>query len=488
MTALHCRTILLAALVLGSSPFVHADGYAPPGLYEVRYLTLDNGLDVVLKRRTHAHNAAVRLVVDVGHRHFPCHKRETAHFLEHLLFTGTSKHSEAELDRLIEDHGGSWNAATDESRTEYQIDIFDRHLALAIDTLYEIITDTTITPEKVKLTREIIHQELGGKASRLRRWLYERGVGKSAAMKSQRALLPGTGVVCPGLDTPEGIDEADIKHAYQTHYVPNNMALIVVGSLEEDHVLSHIRRTFGHMGRGAIDRQPPATPPYPSESTEVTGTLSPLLGAGGNIAIAYRTDGLYSPDFYVLWVLRVYLDRVLYEKIRVAEGLSYSPEALYFFDMDYGIFIAGADAELDRLDKVRIMLKAELEKLRHGPLNAADIETTKQRILLARVQGYESNAEVANYYVSNVHELRTHGNLLDLETEIANVQATDIQRVVRKYLRKELQVTIRSTPTLTYTQFYVALGIIVVALFVVGGYFYRRVVRQYQRASTSRKI
>ena len=74
-------------------------------LYNVDYFKLENGFDVVLKKRTHAHNVAVRLVVNVGQRNFPCHKRETPHFLEHLLFMGTSKHTEAELKSLIEDHG-----------------------------------------------------------------------------------------------------------------------------------------------------------------------------------------------------------------------------------------------------------------------------------------------------------------------------------------------------------------------------------------------
>src|SRR5262249_23223501 len=137
--------ILLVALA-GLTVDVSASEYDPPGLYDVDYFQLENGLDIVLKKRTHARNVAVRLVVNVGLRSFPCDKRETPHFLEHFLFMGTSKHSEAELSRLIQDHGGGWNGATSGTETVYQIDIFDKYLSLAIDTLYEMITDTIITP------------------------------------------------------------------------------------------------------------------------------------------------------------------------------------------------------------------------------------------------------------------------------------------------------------------------------------------------------
>src|SRR4030095_4312444 len=103
--------ILLAA-VLGFTVNVPASEYDPPGLYDVDYFKLSNGFDVVLKKRTQAHSVSVRLVVNVGLRNFPCDKRETPHFLEHLLFMGTSKRSESELQRLIQDHGGAWNGYT----------------------------------------------------------------------------------------------------------------------------------------------------------------------------------------------------------------------------------------------------------------------------------------------------------------------------------------------------------------------------------------
>ena len=143
---------------------------------------------------------------------------------------GTSKHSEAELKRLIEDHGGSWNGFTAEPDTGYKVDIDDQHSPLAINTLYEIITDTIITPEKIESAREVIYRERGGKYSWLTRWFYQNGIFKDAPTKGLEALLPGTGVHCPGVVTPGGIGESDVKEAYKNYYVPANMALVVVGN------------------------------------------------------------------------------------------------------------------------------------------------------------------------------------------------------------------------------------------------------------------
>lgn len=458
----------------------HAGQYVPPGLYDVRFSTLANGLHVILKKRTHAHNIAIRLIVEVGHRHFDCDKRETAHFLEHLLFTGTSRHSETELDRLIEDHGGSWNASTDQVSTHYQIDIFDRHQSLAIDTLYEIITDTAITLEKIELTRDIIHRELGGEASALRRWLYERGIGKSATTKAYETLLPGQAVVCPALDSPDGVTEAGIRQAYSHYYVPDKMSLIVVGNFDEPSLLNQIKQTFGRLPRSGAPHEPLIAPPYPDRAAELTGTLSPLLDSSATVAFAYRTEGKNSVDLHALWVLYIHLNRVLYERIRVGAGLSYNPQAAYLWETDYGVFAASADTEIDQIETVKVMLQEELDTLRRVPPSNEDIESAKRRILLARVQGFESNADVAGYYVSHLHELTKSGRLIDHEAIIAALTPLDVHAVAAKYLRKDRQVVIRSTPTLTYTQFYTLLAVIVTALLGVGIYGYWRILKRRQ--------
>jgi predicted Zn-dependent peptidase len=85
---------------------------------------------------------------------------------------------------------------------------------LAINALHEIMSDTLITPEKIESARAVIHRERSGKHSWVTRWLYQNGLFKDAATKGSELLLPGTGVHCPGLITPDGITEADVKEAY----------------------------------------------------------------------------------------------------------------------------------------------------------------------------------------------------------------------------------------------------------------------------------
>ena len=237
--------LLLAAMFL--SQIAIASQYSPPGLYEVDHLKLDNGLDVIFKQRSGAHTLSVRLWVGVGMQDFECEHQETPHFLEHLLFTGTSRYSEAELEHLVADHGGSWNAYTGNEETVYEMNIYSRFPDLAINVLYEILTDSIISEENVETSREIIYREVGGKPSKVRQWFRLRGFGVNGTEKAVMKLLPGVDYVCEGLRTADHITRQDILDTYSRYYVPENMALIVVGDFEHEPMLEMIRNTFGRI-------------------------------------------------------------------------------------------------------------------------------------------------------------------------------------------------------------------------------------------------
>jgi predicted Zn-dependent peptidase len=469
---------LVLAVLLGCPTVQQAVAaeYDPSSIYDVERFRLRNDFDVILKRRTHAHNVAVRLVVGVGFRHFPCEMKETPHFLEHLLFMGTSKHSEATLARRIQDHGGAWNGFTGPSETFYQIDVYDKHLPLAIDTLHEMMTDTVITPQTIESARAIIHRERSGVQSKLFRWLYANGISKPADAKAAELLVPG--VVCPGLVTPDGIGEADVRETYKNYYVPSNMTLIVVGNFDRDALASQLRSTFGKMEPRAGNGIKLVTPPYLKIGTaEVTGTLSPLLGSDGYVGVVYRTDGSDSPDYYALTVLGRYLKRVLYEKIRVEKALSYSPSSGYYGFKDYGAFIVVVDVNLDKVKLVKALIEEEIANLREGRIKAEDVQAAERSILMGFAQSYESNSSLAGLYVQVLDQLKASPKT----SSRASATPADLQRVAKKHLREESRVVIRSTPTLTYTQFYVGLGLSLVAVPGTGFYLLRRFIKRRRK-------
>jgi len=463
---------ILMSFVLLASPSAASSEYSPPGLYEVDHRTLANGMDVIFKQRPGAHTLSVRLWVGVGMQDYECELQETPHFLEHLLFTGTSRYSEAELEHLVADHGGSWNAYTGNEETVYEMDIYSRFPDVAINTLYEILTDSVISEENVETSRDIIHREVGGKPSIIRQWFRLRGFGVNGTEKAVMKLLPGVDYVCEGLRTADDISRQDILDTYDRYYVPDNMALIVVGDFEYESMLELISQSFGRIPSTPAPKRRLPDPGIPLDYEPETGTLSPLLSNDAVIGILYGIPGFWSDDIFPLMLIEQYLDFRIGEEIRIKRGLSYSPGVWRETLSKFGLFSIYADVDLDDIDEAMAIIKAEMTGLVEQSMDAELLEKSKLKILLQNVQGYESNSQFANYYASDYVYFKEKGYYEDIEARIEAVTPGDIARVARKYLALDKGIEIYEIPTLTSTQFYILMSVLIILLLVMVLYIY----------------
>ena len=133
---------------------------------------------------------SIRVVVDVGQLDFDCENRELPHLAEHLMFSGTSTHTESELDDLIESLGGSWNAVTNPWNTTYELDIHHDYVYDGLAVLHEMFTDTQLTDETVQIAKDVIDLEAGGAPGPVQQYLYRNGIMLGSADKAYREFLP----------------------------------------------------------------------------------------------------------------------------------------------------------------------------------------------------------------------------------------------------------------------------------------------------------
>jgi predicted Zn-dependent peptidase len=453
---------------------VIAGKYTPEGIYDVRKHKLDNGLEVYLKERHEAKTAAIRLVVNYGADDNECGKTETAHYLEHLLFTGTSKHTEMELDDLIEDNGGSWNAYTAAETTTYEINIYSPYTELALNTLHEILTDSTISEENVQTTLDIINREAGGEYSWLTRYLYTFDIGKSGYDKASEVIYSEE-EYCPIIESFSDISRDDIIAAYRKFYVPDNMALIMVGDFDSDTMLEVIENSFGKMKPGNSSNTRPSGEHQFNAPEIYTSTLVPLIGNNAEVYIRYRTPGRLSSESLKINMLSVYLSQQLYDVIRINQGLSYSTGAGVNKMNNYGTLDLYADSDIENLDIITSLMLEEVDKLISMPIETGKFERVKRGALLSYVSSFEDNSTIANFYVSTWQSLMTMEKFTRLENVIANISPEDIQALATKYLAREKAVINHDAPTLTYEQAY----IITALLFFLFIYSIRRKIARY---------
>jgi predicted Zn-dependent peptidase len=454
--------VILTLVLVLSAPVCAQNAYTPPGLYNVERVQLANGFRALLRQRSGTRSVSFRLVVKTGSRHFDCRHRETPHVIERLLFTGTSKHTGPELDRLIQEHGGAWSATTGGRYTVYSIDIFDGYADLALNTLFEIVTDTPFTDDAVKTAQNIAARENGGKPTFVRKFFYRYGIGKTAWTKAVEQLLPGMGAVCPGLPDPTAVTTAELRAAFKAAYVPGNMALVVVGNFDRNAVTGLLRGTFGSLDPAPLPAFTVHTPPYPSSGpVQVSGTFAPFLGSSGYVGTAYRTAGMDSPDLPTLAVLNAYLNKKFYETLHIRNNMNYGPEISRSLRSDYGILSVSADVGASNAARVRDLVHDTLSRFKIDPLDSNELEGVKRMLLLRWAQGCKTNSGTADFYVGNLADLEKRGGFRSYAQGIEQVTAEDVARVIANYMQDKNRVDILGVPTMTYTQFYIFIATLV---------------------------
>ncbi|MFV1983615.1 MAG: M16 family metallopeptidase [Thiohalomonadales bacterium] len=452
---------------------LQAETYTANDLFKVNYYQLANGLEVYLKPRYHARKASIKIAVKFGSKDYPCETRETAHYLEHLLFTGTKTHTEIELDELFKKYGGVTNATTGDYQTTYEINVHSKFTISALNTYFEMLTGSIISERNVKTTKDIIYREGDGKSSDILRWLYTKNIFKDGIYKAYETIYTAD-EYCRNMDYFENITKTTILNAHQKYYVPNNMAVFVVGNFDEKKVLNTIKATFGKLKTKPVNRRT-VDHNYPEIKTKtVKSTLKPLFSNEATVTFLYRVAGSESKDKMTLIILKQFIANEMYNIVRIKYGLSYRPYASYFSSDEEGELSLYADVEVSDINKTIDVFHTIINDLRKSKFSAKKLNKIKEFYLLNLSMGTESNESFASIYSSYWRKYESKGKFDDIELEIKSVTTEDLDNAIEEYLTPDKLIIAINQPSLTYTQLFI-LGIL---LIMIIGYFVYRLSRK----------
>ena len=130
---------------------------------DVRILTLSNGLRVYLRSNDRPGGSTeMRLAINAGSGQEEPDQSAVAHFLEHMLFNGTTKFPENELIDTLRDFGMSFgadvNAYTSYDETVYELTVptsESSNVGTGLDVMHEWLSEATIDPEQVEQPRHV---------------------------------------------------------------------------------------------------------------------------------------------------------------------------------------------------------------------------------------------------------------------------------------------------------------------------------------------
>lgn len=413
------------------------DARAPAPEQNVTRATLSNGLRVIIVRNTLAPVVATAVNYLAGGDETPKGFPGTAHAMEHMMFRGSPGLSADQLANIGSVMGGSFNANTRESLTQYLYTVPSEDLDVALHIEALRMQAVLASQQDWEKERGAIEQEVAQDVSNPSYVLYE---------KLRAKLYAGTPYEHAALGTRESFDKtsaADLKHFHDTWYAPNNAVLVIAGDVEPKAALAKVKALFGTIKPKKLPARPQFKFAAPKAESFSVDTDRPSATA----IVAMRLPGMDSPDFPALEVLADVLGSHrfdLYALVPAGKALDadFSLDPLPHASIGYAEVSIPADGDAKQAEKeIRTVLA---NVIANGvPAELVEAAKTQER----RATEFQKNGieALASVWSDAVALYGLHSPEADLR-RIEKVTAADVNRVARKYLDLDHAVTAVMVP------------------------------------------
>ncbi len=335
-----------------------------------RTITLPNQLQVLLISDIDADKAAVSMDVAVGSAANPDSRPGLAHFLEHMLFLGTKKHPEAgEYQAFIQAHGGSHNAFTALTNTNYFFDINAADLEPAIDRFSQFFISPLFSENYTDRERHAVHSEYRAKIRDDGRRIY------AANQTLINPAHPASRFAVGNLDTlpndKSGQLRKDLLDFYAQHYSANRMKLVILGKEPLDDLQALAIRYFSAIENKALPKfeitAPQILPSNLKTKIEIQ-TLADIRQLALNFTTPSDHPYLQSKPLQLISSLVGYegegsLLALLKEK-GWATGLGASPGATYKYESSFHVSISLTPSGMEHTDEIIALFFSFIESLK----------------------------------------------------------------------------------------------------------------------------
>ncbi len=411
---------------------------------QVREEVLDNGLRVLIQEMHTAPLATVWCWYRVGSKDETTGQTGVSHWVEHMNFKGTTNIPRDKVKGIIEQFGGYWNGYTWIDQTTYTEtatrDALDRMLFIESERMTNCLYD----PADCESERTVIISELQGGENDPDTLLDQELT--AVAFKAHPYRHPTIG----WLSDLQTMTRDDLYSYYRRFYVPNNATLVIVGDIDTDEAMRGVRRHFGDIKPGELQRR--VRTKEPDQLGERRLTLS-REGTTAYLKLGYRAPAIDEPDFFPMLVLDAVLTGAkginlwasfrtpppqrsarLYRAL-VNTGLASSVNGGLVPTAEPFLYTLSLTATTGTsLERVEEVVLAELETVRAGGISAAELAKAVHQLRARLVFENDSISNIAHQlgYFETIASWRA---LSSLQTQIESVTVDQVAAAASERLK-----------------------------------------------------
>ena len=415
------------------------------GIDALTKITLNNGLQVILKESHVAPVASFWIYYRVGSRNELPGVTGISHWVEHMLFKGTEHFPRGEFDKAVSRAGGIFNGMTSQDWTTYFETFPSERIELALQVESDRMANSIFDPEETESERTVIISEREGSENNYFYLLNEEV--QASAFRAHSYHHPIIGWKTDLLT----MNRADLYSHYQTFYTPNNAIAVAVGDFDTQEMLAKIEHYFGALPSG------PGVPQVRVQEPEQQAERRVILRGNdltSYLIMAFHAPEATHPDFFPLIVMDAVLSgakgmgifggggnnrsnrlyRALVDtQLAVDISSSYRPT----IDPDLFSFYATLAQGVEH-QQIEIAIWAEIAKIQQEGVTSTELTKAIKQTKAQFAYSSESVTYQA-YWLGFSEVIASTEWLADWLEKLTAVTAEDVQRVAQIYFAQNKQ-------------------------------------------------
>src|SRR5437588_2976649 len=208
---------------------------------DIEITALANGVRVITEAMPHVRSVSVGIWIGSGSRRETAEENGISHFIEHMLFKGTTRRSAEAIAREVDSIGGNLDAFTAKELVCFNTKVLDEHLELAFDVLSDLVLNPLFREEDIEKEKGVILEELKMEVDNPEYLLHE--IFSSNFWKDHPIGKPILGTK----DTVQKFHREMLHDYYTRIYSPANILITAAGNLQHDHIVELTRSHFEEL-------------------------------------------------------------------------------------------------------------------------------------------------------------------------------------------------------------------------------------------------
>ncbi len=350
---------------------------------------LSNGLRLVYEKIPYVRSVSVGIWVGTGSRNETSENNGISHFIEHMLFKGTSKRSAKDIAECIDAIGGQINAFTGKECTCYYTKTLDTHLDIAVDVLSDMFFNSSFDSDDINVEKRVVIEEIG---------MYEDTPEELVHDIFSEMVWDGNPLGYPILGTEMCINKFDkdmILKYMNEFYTPYNTVISVAGNFDEIKLIELVNKYFQDWKFGKTFSNKFSSAQYKVNKIVREKDTEQVHLCMGFEGIEHGNEKLYSL-LSLNNILGGGMSSRLFQNIREKRGLVYS---IYSYPSTYqgsGLFVIYAGMNPEHLQTVIDLTKTELDLIIKDGITKDELAKTKEQLKGNYILGLESTSSRMN--------------------------------------------------------------------------------------------